>query len=165
MRSCSRFYMLAGTAILLVLVWKLLVICPARARRSEAGCWRSMLAARNRVDCMIVLVFESSWKSGECGRRRGGDRAPMRAVRNVASEEPACVNPFGWLTRARSFFNHSIIHCRPLLHHSDEAPPRTPTYSPNTTANMSDDEERVTMPFKFVTGMMPREFTSRVKRR
>ena len=38
--------------------------------------------------------------------------------------------------------------------HSDEAPRLHPEYSQaaNQTAKMSDDEERVTMPFKFVTG-------------
>lgn len=40
---------------------------------------------------------------------------------------------------------------------SDEAPDHLAATPPEYTANMSDDEERVTMPFKFVTGMFASE--------
>lgn len=161
-----EYYMHTGTGILIF--GEACILSPLTdwdaMGMARIGCARSMFVARNRVDCIVVLCSQRLL-SGEWYQGGSSMAVAVGALRSslanqvctglysmggrgtAAQELPAWVGDF-----PSSTSSPDRIPCRAALESSDSLYPSHLTDTRANTANMSDDEERVTMPFKFVTG-------------
>lgn len=112
-----------------------------------------MLVARNRVDCILFVVL-----SVEVCEAVGGRCSTVwlvGALRHArASFNGRTRNGSAGASRATSLRrpHHPVASTHAAEHHEITYTSYASFYTRANTAKMSDDEERVTMPFKFVTG-------------
>ena len=153
--------------------WVRMVLAMRVRATGARACWRSMLLARNRVDCMVCVTVSLERRVCGCRFRSGGVSQARAAVCDPArtsSSAKTWTKPGREVRCYTSVQHHTLLPPIPPLRLSRKP---TPSQFPDQYRNhvrrrgeqntlevqragtmpTSSEQERVTMPFKFVTGM------------